>query len=64
MAETMSAMTLAHLAFYDSTQGPFRIEDLNWRLRYLSEEEKRNTLEEFSQLFGIPMGYLTGEEDE
>ena len=58
MKETMSGMQLAHLMFYGATQGPLRIEEVNWFTRYLCEEEKKNTLEEFSELFGIPMEYL------
>ena len=57
--ETMSSMELAHLMFYGMTQGPTDFSDLNWFMRYLSEEEKKNTLQKFSEDFGIPMEYLT-----
>ena len=59
--ETMSANQLAHLLFYGMTQGTTDLSDIHWFMRYLSEEEKQNTLQEFSKVFGIPMDYLIQE---
>ena len=60
--ETMSANELAALMFYGMTQGSTTISDVNWFTRYLSPEEKTNTLTEFSEMFRIPMEYLTEED--
>jgi len=58
----MKANKLAHLLFYGMTQGNTDLSDVHWFCRYESEEEKANTLKEFSETFGIPMEFLAEED--
>ena len=59
--ETMTANGLAHLMFYGMTQGSTTLSDVHYFTRYLSEEEKTNTLTSFSKEFGIPLEFLLEE---
>ena len=59
----MSPNELVHHLCYGMNQDGTLVDSINWFCRYLSPEEKSQTLSEFAKTFGLEMEDLTGEDN-